>query len=44
MGFPSGSEVKNSPAMQKPQETWVQSPGGGNGNPLQYSHVETEVT
>ena len=26
--------VKNPPAMQ---ETWVQSPGGGNGNPLQYS-------
>ena len=25
MGFPSGSEVKNPPAMQEPQETWVQS-------------------
>ena len=24
-GFPSGSEVKNPSAMQKPQETWVQS-------------------
>ena len=25
-GFPVGSAVKNSPAMQGPQETWVQSP------------------
>ena len=25
MGFPSGSEVKNLPAMQEPQETWVGS-------------------
>ena len=24
-GFPRGSVVKNLPAMQKPQETWVQS-------------------
>ena len=23
MGFPSGSAVKNSPALQEPQETWV---------------------
>ena len=35
--------VKNSPAMQK---TWVpslglgRSPGGGHGNPLQYSFLE----
>ena len=26
-GFPSGSVVKNPSAMQKPQETWVWSPG-----------------
>ena len=25
MGFPGGSAVKNSPAMQEPQETWVPS-------------------
>ena len=35
--------VKNPPAMQKTQEMqvqslgWEDSPGGGNGNPLQYS-------
>ena len=35
--------VKNPPAVQEPQETWVQSlgqedpPGEGTGNPLQYS-------
>ena len=28
MGFLGGSAVKNPPAMQKPQETWVQSLGG----------------
>ena len=27
-GFPSGSAVKNLPARQEPQETWVQSLGG----------------
>ena len=27
MGFPSGSVVKNLPAMWEPQATWVQSPG-----------------
>ena len=27
MKFPSGSEVKNLPAMQEPQETWVQTLG-----------------
>ena len=26
-GFPSASAVKNPPAMQEPQETWVQSLG-----------------
>ena len=38
--------VKNPPAMW---ETWVQSlgwedsPGGGQGNPLQYSHLENSM-
>ena len=38
--------VKNPPAMW---ETWVQSlgwedsPGGGHGNPLQYSHLENSM-
>ena len=27
MGFPSGSVVKNPPAMQEPQEIWVGSLG-----------------
>ena len=27
LGFPHGSEVKNLPARQEPQETWVQSLG-----------------
>ena len=27
MGFPSGAVVKNPPAMQELQETWVQSLG-----------------
>ena len=27
LGFPCGSAVKNLPAMQEPQETWVQSLG-----------------
>ena len=37
--------VKNLPAIQKTQETWVWSVGqedtrGGHGNPLQYSYLE----
>ena len=46
--FPGGTVEKNPPAMQQMQEMWVRSmeeiqemlgrsPGGGNGNPLQYS-------
>ena len=41
--------VKNPRAMQEPQETRVQSlgredsPGGGNGNPLQYSGLENPL-
>ena len=27
MGFPRGSAVKNLPAMQEVQGTWIQSPG-----------------
>ena len=33
MGFPGGSAVKNLPAMQEMQETWVQSLSGE--DPLQ---------
>ena len=39
----ASSAVKNPPAMQEMQETWVRSlgwedpPGVGHGNPLQYS-------
>ena len=46
MGFPGGSVVKNLSAVQ---ETWVQSlgwedsPGGGHGNPLQYSCLENSL-
>ena len=46
MGFPGGSVAKNLPAMK---ETWVQylgwedSPGKGNGNPLQYSCLENSM-
>ena len=32
--------VKNLPAVQ---ETWVQFPGEGNGNPLQYSCLENSM-
>ena len=35
--FPKLSVVKNLTAEQKAQEMWGRSPGGGNGNPLQYS-------
>ena len=44
--FPGGLAVKNLPAMQKMQETrvrslgWEDPPGGGRGNPLQYSWCE----
>ena len=48
-GFPGGSVVKDLPAMQELQETWVQSLGQedpleeGHGNPLQYSCLENPV-
>ena len=41
--------IKNLPAMQETQETWVQSPGqeesreGENGNPLQYSCLKNPM-
>ena len=39
MGFPGGSAVKNLPAVLKPWEIpgSGRSPGGGLGNPFQYS-------
>ena len=44
LGLPSPmvQQVKNPPAMQETQETWVrpldqEDPGEGNGKPLQYS-------
>ena len=41
-------QVKNLPSMQKTQETQVESlsrrsPGGGNGNPLQFSCLENPM-
>ena len=46
-GFPSGSVVKNLPAMQETQETWVDSwikkIPGGNGNPLQNSWLKNPM-
>ena len=38
-----GSLVKNLPAMQEMQDTWVQSLGGGNSNPLHYSCWENPM-
>ena len=32
--------VKNLPAVQ---ETWIRSPGEGNGNPLQYPRLENLI-
>ena len=49
MTSPLAQLVKNLPAMQGTQETWVRSlvwedpPGEGNGNPLQYSCVENAM-
>ena len=44
---PMVQQVKNPPAMQETQETLVsglgRSPGGGNGNPLQYSCLENSM-
>ena len=49
MGFPGGSVVKNPPAVQESREMHVRSlgsgrsPGGGHGNPLQYSCLENPI-
>ena len=49
LGFPGGSVVKNPPANAGDAEDSVsisgsgRSPGGGNGNPLQYSCLENPV-
>ena len=46
MGFPGNADVKNPPPMQA---TWVRSlgwedsPGEGNGNPLQYSCLDNSM-
>ena len=49
MGFPGGTMVKNTPAKAKdtgdvgliPESG--RAPGGGNGNPLQYSCLENPM-
>ena len=47
-GFPGGSKVKSPPAKAEDSGDadsvpgWGRSPGGGNGNPLQYSCPWTE--
>ena len=49
MGFPGGSEVKNplANAADAGYVGWIlgsgRSPGGGNGNPLQYSCLENSM-
>ena len=43
-GFPSGSAVKDLPAMQTGSIPRLgRSPGEGNGNPLQYSCLENPM-
>ena len=45
LGFPGGTEVKNLPAKAEDARRMGlipalgRSPGGGNSNPLQYSHL-----
>ena len=45
--FPGDSGVKNLPVVQEMPEIWVlflgRSPGGGHGNPLQYSCLENPM-
>ena len=46
MGFPGGSVVKNLPANAQDKDLTSglgRSPGGGNGNPLQYSCLENPM-
>ena len=43
---PVAQTVKNLPAMQETQVQFLgsgRSPGEGNGNPLQYSHLENSM-
>ena len=45
--FPGGSAVKNPPACSAGNvgqiPGWGRSPGGGNGDPLQYSRLENSM-
>ena len=49
LGFPGGTEVKNLPAKAEDARgmglipVLERSPGGGNSNPLQCSHLENPV-
>ena len=44
LGFPGGSLVTNPPAVQETRALdGEDSPGGGNGNPLQYSCLEKSM-
>ena len=46
MGFPGGSVVKNPPANPRDVSSIPElggSPGGGNGNPFQYSCLENST-
>ena len=49
MAFSIAQQVKNPPAVQETQETWVRSPGQEDpleeeiGNPLQYSRLENSM-
>ena len=46
MGFPGGSVVKNRSANARDMSSIPElggSPGGGNGNPLQYSCLENSM-
>ena len=42
-GFPGGSVIKNPPANAGSTPRSGRSPGGGNGNPLQYSCLGSPV-
>ena len=42
-GFPSSSAVKKLPVMEKTQAMSGRFPGGGHGNPLQYSCLENPM-
>ena len=46
MGFPGGSDGKASAcSVGEPSSIlgWERSPGGGHGNPLQYSYLENSM-